>query len=125
MKAAPAADVIVTGIALRGRTNGIDLIAQLRRRPETAFTPIVVLSACATTDYTRRATEAGCDIFLSKPCLPDVLLETVRRLVLRPNRRTPAKASLRKPGGAGANDGVRETRAADGKAGPVSKTRPV
>jgi len=36
--------------------------------------PIIVLSACAFEPDRQGAQRAGCDAFLSKPCLPDELL---------------------------------------------------
>jgi CheY-like chemotaxis protein len=81
---APGASVIVCGILLHGQMNGIDLIAQLRRDDRTMRTPIVVLTACAWDADRRRAEQAGCDAFLTKPCLPEDLSREVRRLLAVP-----------------------------------------
>ncbi len=45
----------------------------------TMHKPIIVLTACAW--RRKRAEHAGCDVFLSKPCLPDALLREVRWLL--------------------------------------------
>jgi two-component system, cell cycle response regulator DivK len=72
-------DVIVTGILLRGSMDGVELIRRLRRNGHTRPTPIIVLTACAFQPERERAERAGCNAFLPKPCLPDVLVAEVRR----------------------------------------------
>jgi two-component system cell cycle response regulator DivK len=81
MTVAPIADVIVTGLRLRGEIGGVDLIAWLRRDNRTKRIPIVVLTACAWNTERESAETAGCDVFLAKPCLPDELLRQLRRLM--------------------------------------------
>lgn len=78
---APKADVIVTGILLASSMDGVELIARLRHDERTNHTPIIVLTACAWKTERERAAHAGCDVFLSKPCLPSDLLRHVRRLL--------------------------------------------
>ncbi len=91
---APKADVIVTGILLAGSMDGIEFIARLRRDDRTSHTPIIVLTACAWTTERERAEQAGCDLFLTKPCLPGELLYYVRRAFAAVRLR-PARATLR------------------------------
>ena len=76
--AAPKADVIVTGILLAGSMDGVELISRLRRDEHPARRPIIVLTACAWDAERERATHAGCDRFLAKPCVPSELLRHVR-----------------------------------------------
>jgi two-component system, cell cycle response regulator DivK len=83
LKVAPLADVIVTGILLNGGVDGVELVARLRNDDRTKRTPIIVLTACATAEYRSRAEQAGCDVFLPKPCLPEELLREVRRVLRR------------------------------------------
>jgi two-component system, cell cycle response regulator DivK len=78
---APKADVIVTGLLLPGDMDGIELIARLKRDERTKRIPVIVLTACAWNSDRERAEEAGCDVFLTKPCLPDDLLRDVRRML--------------------------------------------
>jgi DNA-binding response OmpR family regulator len=56
---------------------GWELLAELKRRPETRAIPVVV---CTAQDERRRGLEMGATAYLVKPVLPAALLETVRRL---------------------------------------------
>ena len=95
--AASDAHVVVTGIHLAGSMTGLDLIAQLRADERTRHIPIVVLTSSAWRGERERAQEAGCDVFLAKPCLPEDLLRNVRMLIAsgrRHIRKRPAKAQV-------------------------------
>jgi two-component system cell cycle response regulator DivK len=95
---APYADVIITGLLLPGEIVGFELIARLRNDERTRNAPIVVLTACAWTTERERAVIAGCDVFLSKPCLPRDLLHEVRRmLTFSKVRRTTGVSGRVKP----------------------------
>jgi len=59
----------VTGIALHGELTGIELVARLRADARTKHKPIIVLTASAWRVGQERAQEAGCDLFVPKPCL--------------------------------------------------------
>jgi two-component system, cell cycle response regulator DivK len=94
LKLAPEADVVVTGILLSGDVDGIELISRLRADPRTAHMPIVVVTACAWPSARRRAEAAGCNAFLTKPCLPETLLHEVQRaLAASKVRRARPRAS--------------------------------
>jgi DNA-binding response OmpR family regulator len=96
--AAPKADIVVTGILLAGSMDGVELITRIRRDERADRRPIIVLSACAWEAERERATHAGCDLFLAKPCLPSELLRHVRAALadaaLRHVRGRPIKAEL-------------------------------
>ena len=81
MPIAPYVDVIITGLRLHDEINGIELIAWLKHDTRTQTIPIVVLTACAWSTERERAETAGCDVFLTKPCLPCELLRELRRLL--------------------------------------------
>jgi CheY-like chemotaxis protein len=81
LRLASSADVIVTGILLPGRMDGVEFISQLRSDERTRTMPVIVLTTCAWQHERERAVGAGCDVFLSKPCLPDALVAEVRRLL--------------------------------------------
>jgi two-component system, cell cycle response regulator DivK len=95
LRLAARAAIVITGILLPGEMDGIALVAALRADARTRKTPIIVLTACAWKTERVRAQQAGCDVFLPKPCLPEELLAEVRRLLastrLTRLRPTPAK----------------------------------
>ena len=78
---ARTADIIITGIRLDGRTDGVELVSYLRADEGTMHKPIIVLTASAWPHVQARAERAGCNVFLPKPCLPDALLREVHRLL--------------------------------------------
>ena len=75
---APTADVIVTGIRVRGPFDGVELVRRLRQDPRMRGKLILVLTASVFEPDPRRAHAAGCDVFLAKPCLPDTLVSEIR-----------------------------------------------
>jgi two-component system, cell cycle response regulator DivK len=79
LRLAARADVIVTGILLPGALDGCGLIAALKSNPATQRIPTVVLTVCAWIHEEERARRAGCNVFLSKPCLPQTLFREIRR----------------------------------------------
>lgn len=74
---ASEADVIVTGIRVHGSFDGLELIDRLRHAESTKDTPIIVVSACAFGTDQQHASAAGCNVFLSKPCLPEQLVDAI------------------------------------------------
>ena len=78
---APKADVIVTGIRVHGPYDGVELVRRLREGDATRTKPVVVLTACALPADEQRARAAGCDSYLTKPCLPDALVAEIRRVL--------------------------------------------
>jgi two-component system cell cycle response regulator DivK len=80
---AQSADVVVTGLRMPGTLDGLELVRDLRRRDPAGRRPLIVLTACALDADRSAAIAAGCDAFLTKPCLPDVLLSEIRWLLAR------------------------------------------
>ena len=74
-------DVIITDVRLPGGADGIRLTTKLRLDVRTTKIPIVVVTGEALVEHRARAVAAGCDVFLTKPCMPDVLAEHARTLV--------------------------------------------
>ena len=64
--------------------DGWEATRRLKSDPRTSRTPVIALTGHVLAGHAQRASEAGCDAFLPKPCLPDVVLETVRRLAATP-----------------------------------------
>jgi chemosensory pili system protein ChpA (sensor histidine kinase/response regulator) len=72
-------DVVVTDLEMPG-TDGYALLALLRRDPDKARLPVVVISS-QQGDARTRALDGGARAFLNKPVPPSVLLETVARVI--------------------------------------------
>ena len=68
---------LVTGLRLPG-TGGTELIRQVRRTGPTSDIFIVALSTDDEVE-SRSAREAGCDLVLQVPCLPETLVGELRR----------------------------------------------
>jgi CheY-like chemotaxis protein len=81
LTAARHVDIIVTGLLLPGDMDGVELLTRLKKDERTKRIPVIVLTACVWKSDRDRAEGAGCDVFLPKPCLPDDLMRTVRRLL--------------------------------------------
>jgi two-component system, cell cycle response regulator DivK len=78
----PQADVLVTGLRVPGRVDGLELIRRLRSNATTQMMPIVVLTAAVYPSDEQEARNAGCDVFLTKPCLPVALATEVRHAAM-------------------------------------------
>lgn len=70
-------DVVVADVTLTG-ASGVDLARRLRGDKRTKNAGIIVLTGHAVGSARQEATDAGCDRFLLKPCLPDVLALEIR-----------------------------------------------
>ena len=71
-------DLILSDLSLPGM-DGWTLIARLRAMEELKGVPIIVVTAHAMTGDDRRAVEAGCDDYLTKPIDEDRLLSLQTR----------------------------------------------
>jgi CheY-like chemotaxis protein len=90
----PSAEILITGILLPGDLDGVGLVLKVRSNepPPVRALPIIVLTACAWDTERQRAFEAGCDVFLTKPCLPKTLVSTILNLLGWQPHRRPAEA---------------------------------
>ena len=97
LQQASQADVIVTELMVPTISDGVEFIRRLRAHDHTKHLPIIVVTSWAWQTERLRAQDAGCDVFLTKPCLPDDLLRKIRRVLalkrLRALRTSTAKAS--------------------------------
>ena len=80
LNGAADADVIVTEIELPGSFDALELIRRLRLDTRTKSKPVIVLTAWTSAADRVAALAAGCDVFLTKPCVPSVLTQHVSRL---------------------------------------------
>jgi two-component system, cell cycle response regulator DivK len=72
-------DVIVMDLAMPG-LNGITATHRLKQHPRTRRIPVIVLTGYAFRAIEQGALEAGADVFLTKPCLPEELEVRIRSL---------------------------------------------
>ncbi len=73
-------DVIVLDLGLPDG-NGMDLCARLADQPETANTPIIIISGTTEKDVVRRSRASGGKFFLHKPYDPNTLLLLVNKAI--------------------------------------------
>ena len=73
-------DLIVMDVGLPDIT-GWDLTRTLKADEATRHIPVVILTGHVFGGARERARESGCDAFLTKPCVPDELIRTVKNLL--------------------------------------------
>lgn len=90
-------DVVVTDMVLRGPMDGLTLTRRLRHDARTRHVRIIVLTGRTFQFDREEAERAGCDVFLTKPCLPDALAAEVWRLMdsVDDARKPPRSAQAR------------------------------
>lgn len=73
-------DVILMDLSLPG-LDGWEATRQLKADARTRHIPVVALTGHALAGASEGARKAGCDSFVTKPCLPDDLVVEVRRML--------------------------------------------
>lgn len=73
-------DLVLMDLSLPG-IDGWDATQRLKHDAATAAIPVIALTAHDGGDDLRRATDAGCEWFIPKPCPPDALITEVRRVL--------------------------------------------
>ena len=73
-------DIVLMDLALP-RMDGWEATRRLKNDPRTRHIPIVALTGHALAGHAEGAREAGCDAFVTKPCLPDALVTEIKRLL--------------------------------------------
>ena len=63
--------------------DGWEATRRLKGDERTRNIPVVALTGHALDGHSREAQDAGCDAYVTKPCLPDALLREVRRMLQR------------------------------------------
>jgi CheY-like chemotaxis protein len=71
-------DIIVTDLALP-RMDGFELIARLRADEQLRSIPVIALSGYSGIDVDARVRAAGTAVVIQKPCLPETLVQELRR----------------------------------------------
>ena len=85
---ADAPDLILMDMSLPV-LDGWEATRRLKSDERTKHIPIVALTGHALAGFAEGAREAGCDAFVTKPCLPDALVAEIRRML----------SQTRQPGG--------------------------
>ena len=73
-------DIVLMDLALP-RMDGWEATRRLKSDVRTRHIPIVALTGHALAGHAEGAREAGCDAFVTKPCLPDALVAEIKRLL--------------------------------------------
>jgi two-component system cell cycle response regulator DivK len=79
---ADSPDVVLMDLSLPV-VDGWEATRRLKNDRRTAHIPVVALTAHDGSGELQRATNAGCDWFVPKPCPPDALIAEVRRVLAR------------------------------------------
>jgi two-component system chemotaxis response regulator CheY len=73
-------DLVITDVNMPGM-NGIDLVQSLRALPDCKFIPILVLTTEAGAELKQKGKNAGATGWIVKPFNPEVLLETLKKVL--------------------------------------------
>jgi two-component system, cell cycle response regulator DivK len=96
-------DIVLMDLALP-QMDGWEATRRLKSDARTSHIPIVALTGHALAGHAEGAREAGCDAFVTKPCLPDALVAEIKRVLdhdpanaenVRESARTPKTAKKR------------------------------
>jgi two-component system cell cycle response regulator DivK len=82
-------DLVVMDLAIPG-IDGWEVTRRLKAERRTRRIPVVAVTGHVLAGAKERASAAGCDAFLTKPCLPDELLGVIQR-ILRTVTSTPRR----------------------------------
>lgn len=73
-------DIILMDLSLPVM-DGWEATRRLKSDPRTASIPVVALTGHALAGISEGALKAGCDAFVTKPCLPEELVREIRRVL--------------------------------------------
>src|SRR5204862_5620766 len=85
-------DIVLMDLALP-RMDGWEATRRLKADPRTRHIPVVALTGHALAGHAEGARDAGCDAFVTKPCLPDALVAEIRRLLDQHSPKADNKAA--------------------------------
>jgi two-component system, cell cycle response regulator DivK len=75
-----APDLIVMDLSLPGM-DGWEATRRLKADDRTRAIPVIALTGHALAGHSKGAMDAGCDAFITKPCLPERLLEEITSML--------------------------------------------
>jgi DNA-binding response OmpR family regulator len=76
-------DVILLDLNLGGSYDGFEVCTRVRANPLTKVVPVIVISALSDEESKKRATDAGCNAYYTKPFSPIALLKEIESLRIR------------------------------------------
>jgi two-component system cell cycle response regulator DivK len=79
-----APDIILMDLSLPVM-DGWEATRRLKADPRTADIPVVALTGHALAGISDGAKQAGCDAFVTKPCLPEDLVREIRKVLDEPS----------------------------------------
>jgi two-component system cell cycle response regulator DivK len=85
-----APDIILMDLSLPVM-DGWEATRRLKEDARTNSIPVVALTGHALAGISEGAMKAGCDAFVTKPCLPEDLVKEIRKLLDRAPKSTPAR----------------------------------
>jgi two-component system, cell cycle response regulator DivK len=83
-------DIILMDLSLPVM-DGWEATRRLKEDARTNSIPVVALTGHALAGISEGAIKAGCDAFVTKPCLPEDLVKEIRRVLERAPQSTPAR----------------------------------
>ena len=78
-------DIILMDLALP-QVDGWEATRRLKADDRTKHIPIVALTGHALPGHSEGARQAGCDAFVTKPCLPDALVAEIQKMLAKRDR---------------------------------------
>jgi CheY-like chemotaxis protein len=75
--------------------DGWEATRRLKLDERTRHIPIVALTGHALAGHAEGARQAGCDAFVTKPCLPDALVAEIRRMLALRQQAARARVATR------------------------------
>jgi two-component system, cell cycle response regulator DivK len=73
-------DLILMDLSLPGM-DGWEATRRIKRNARTSHIPVVAITGHALAGVSTSAKRAGCDLFLTKPCLPADLVTNIKKLL--------------------------------------------
>jgi CheY-like chemotaxis protein len=90
-------DIILMDLALP-KMDGWEATRRLKLDDRTKHIPIVALTGHALAGHAEGARQAGCDAFVTKPCLPDALVAEIQRMLAESRSEGAVRKAARHPG---------------------------
>jgi two-component system cell cycle response regulator DivK len=89
-------DIVLMDLALP-KMDGWEATRRLKMDERTKHIPIVALTGHALAGHAEGARQAGCDAFVTKPCLPDALVAEIQRMLGNHSSSATERSTSKKP----------------------------